>query len=122
VLSYSSSPAFEVIYAETPLDAPPTAAVVGDGSCFRQVEFAGILKGAANRDLAEKWLDFMLSPAFQQDMPLQMAVFPVNQEAQLDQNFAQYVVMPENPAAVSPQEIAAKRDTWLQNWNDTVLR
>jgi len=122
VVSYSSSPAFEVLFAETPLDAPPTAAVSGAGSCFRQVEFAGILKGTQNRALAEKWIDFMLSPAFQQDMPLQMAVFPVNTDAVLDPNFAQYVTPPVEPAALDPQEIAARRDAWLQSWNETVLR
>jgi thiamine transport system substrate-binding protein len=122
VVSYNSSPAFEVIFAETPLDEPPTAAVTGPKSCFRQVEFAGILEGTENRELAEKWIDFMLSPAFQQDMPLQMAVFPVNSDAVLDQSFAQYVETPLTPATLDPQEIAARRDSWLQSWNEIVLR
>jgi thiamine transport system substrate-binding protein len=86
------------------------------------VEFAGILQGTENRELAEKWIDFMLSPAFQQDMPLQMAVFPVNSEAALDENFAQYVETPLAPATLDPQEIAARRDAWLQSWNEIVLR
>lgn len=122
VVSYSSSPAFEVIFAETPLDKSPTAAISGPGSCFRQVEFAGILKGSQNRELAEKWIDFMLSPAFQEDMPLQMAVFPVLDEASPDANFARYAVTPVDPASFDPQEIAARRDEWLQSWNEIVLR
>ncbi len=52
VVSYNSSPAFEVIYASPPVDQPPTAAVTADGACFRQVEFVGILQGARNRELA----------------------------------------------------------------------
>jgi thiamine transport system substrate-binding protein len=78
VVSYASSPPAEVIFAATPVSEAPTAAVTGNGSCFRQIEFAGILKGGQNRDLAEKWVDFMLSTRFQEDMPLQMFVFPVS--------------------------------------------
>jgi thiamine transport system substrate-binding protein len=122
VVSYGSSPPFEVIFAEEPLDEPPTAAVTGDGSCFRQIEFVGILKGTENRDLAEKFVDFMLSPAFQEDIPLQMYVFPVNPEAQLDEVFLQYLAVPENPAALDPADIAAHREAWIQAWTETVLR
>ncbi len=122
VVSYGSSPPFEVIFAEEPLDEPPTAAVTGEGSCFRQIEFVGILKGTENRDLAEKFVDFMLSPAFQEDIPLQMYVFPVNPEAQLDEVFLQYLAVPENPAALDPADIAAHRETWIQAWTDVVLR
>ncbi|HEX7976645.1 MAG TPA: thiamine ABC transporter substrate-binding protein [Anaerolineales bacterium] len=69
VLSYNSSPPFEVIYATKPISEPLSAAIVTDDTCFRQVEFVGILKGTKNRDLAEKWVDFMLSVPFQEDMP-----------------------------------------------------
>lgn len=122
VVSYDSSPSFEVIYAETPIDEPPTAAVVADEACFRQIEFVGILMGGANRDLAEKWIDFMLSPTFQEDMPLQMFVFPVNPKAELDQAFVKHLVLPEATSIVSPEEIAANREAWIQAWTETVLR
>lgn len=122
VVSYDSSPAFEVIYAKDPLSDAPTAAVVSDGACFRQVEFVGILKGAQNRDLAEKWIDFMLSPTFQADMPLQMFVFPVNPNVPLSEAFTKYLVSPQKPAVVSPDEIAANREKWLKDWTETVLR
>jgi thiamine transport system substrate-binding protein len=130
VLSYSSSPVFELIYAgqpqagtpAAPLTEPPTAAIVSDGSCFRQIEFAGILKGTKNRDLAEKWIDFMLSTTFQEDMPLQMYVFPVNSQARLNEIFTKFLVNPANPAFVAPQEIAANREKWIQDWTEAVLR
>ncbi len=122
VVSYDSSPAFEVIYAETPIDEPPTSAVVADETCFRQIEFVGILTGGTNRDLAEKWVDFMLSPTFQGDLPLQMFVFPVNPDAELDQAFIEHLVLPEKTSFVSPQEIAANREAWIQAWTETVLR
>jgi thiamine transport system substrate-binding protein len=122
VVSYDSSPAFEILYAESPLDSPPTAAVVGANTCFRQIEFAGILKGTKNRDLAEKWIDFMLSVDFQEDMPLQMFVFPVNREAALEDTFIEYLVLPERTAHVDPEEIANNREKWLKDWTETVLR
>ena len=122
VVSYDSSPAFEVIYAESPLDRPPTAAVVGKDACFRQIEFVGILAGAKERGLAEKWVDFMLSTAFQEDMPMQMFVFPVNPQASLDRAFAEHLKLPEQTAFVSPQDIAANREAWLRAWTETVLR
>jgi thiamine transport system substrate-binding protein len=122
VVSYSSSPVFEVIYAETPKAEPPTAAVVSDNTCFRQVEFAGLLKGARNPELAKKWIDFMLSPDFQSDMPMQMFVFPVNPAAALDPAFVKFMANPQKPANVSPQDIAQKRETWLKAWNEAVLR
>ena len=122
VVSYGSSPPFEVIFAEAEMDEPPTAAVIGTGSCFRQIEFVGILAGTENRDLAEKFVDFMLSPTFQEDIPLQMYVFPVNENAQLDETFVQYLAVPEAPASLDPAEIAAKREQWINEWTETVLR
>jgi thiamine transport system substrate-binding protein len=122
VVSYGSSPPAEVIFAEEPLQSPPTAAITSDGSCFRQIEFAGILKGTQNRQLAEAWIDFMLSPAFQEDMPLQMFVFPVNPDAQLEETFVKFLDVPENPVTLSPEAIAENRERWIQDWTEVVLR
>jgi thiamine transport system substrate-binding protein len=122
VVSYGSSPPVEVIFAEAPIETPPTAAVVADGSCFRQIEFVGILKGTENRELAEAWVDFMLSTTFQEDMPLQMFVFPVNPEAQLEQAFVNFLAVPDEPATLSPALIAANREAWIRAWTETVLR
>ena len=122
VVSYSSSPPFEVIFAEEPMDSLPTAAVTSAGSCFRQIEFVGILKGTKNRSMAEKFVDFMLSPTFQEDVPLQMYVFPVNQNAQLDETFVKYLTIPENPVSLNPADIAANREKWINDWTKTVLR
>jgi thiamine transport system substrate-binding protein len=122
VVSYSSSPPFEIIGATPPASETPTAAIVADGTCFRQIEFVGILKGTKHLDLAQKWIDFMLSTQFQQDMPLQMYVFPVNPQAPLSDEFVQFLAEPVHPAEVSPQDIAANRDQWVQAWTDTVLK
>ncbi|MCB2210302.1 thiamine ABC transporter substrate-binding protein [bacterium] len=122
VVSYGSSPPVEVVYAETPMDEAPTDSIVGPNACFRQIEFVGILKGTPNRDLAEAFVDFMLSSPFQEDIPLQMFVFPVNTEAQLPQVFIDNVSVPEQPATLSPDLIEENREAWINAWTETVLQ
>jgi thiamine transport system substrate-binding protein len=122
VVSYGSSPPFEVIFAEEPLEEPPTAAITTDLNCFRQIEYVGILRGTQNREMAEKFVDFMLSPAFQEDIPLQMFVFPVNQEARIDETFVKYLAVPENPVMLDPDRIAENRERWIREWTEAVLR
>jgi thiamine transport system substrate-binding protein len=120
VVSYGSSPAAEVVYASTPASDAPTASVIGPDTCFRQIEFVGILKGTKNRALAEKFVDFMLSTQFQEDMPLQMFVYPVNQKATLPDAFTKYAQVPAQPATLSPEEIAANRDAWIEAWTEAM--
>lgn len=122
VVSYATSPAAEVVFAETPLDDAPTASIVGPDTCFRQIEFVGILKGTEHRALAEKFVDFMLGKGFQEDMPLQMFVYPVNPNAALPEEFVKYAQIPEQPASLTPDDIAANRDRWIQEWTDVVLK
>ena len=122
VVSYGSSPAAEVIFAETPPEDAPTASIVGPDTCFRQIEFAGILKGTRQRALAEKFVDFMLSKQFQEDVPLQMFVYPVLPEAALPDEFTKYARAPEQTAALAPEVIADKRDEWIQAWTDVVMK
>ena len=122
VVSYGTSPAAEVVFAEQPLDDAPTASIIGPDTCFRQIEFVGILKGTQQKALAEKFVDFMLSKQFQEDMPLQMFVYPVNPNAVLPDVFEKYAQTPEQPATLSPDEIAANRDPWIQTWTDIVMK
>jgi thiamine transport system substrate-binding protein len=122
VVSYATSPAAEVLFAETPLDDAPTASIIGPDTCFRQIEFVGILKGTQQRALAEKFVDFMLGKQFQEDMPLQMFVSPVNPNATLPDEFTKYAQIPSQPAVSSPDKIASNRDQWIQAWTDVVLK
>lgn len=122
VVSYGSSPAAEVVFAETALDDAPTASIIGPDTCFRQIEFVAILKGTERRALAEKFVDFMLDVQFQEDMPLQMFVYPVNSNANLPDQFVKYAQVPEQVASLTPEEIAANRDRWIQEWTDIVLK
>jgi thiamine transport system substrate-binding protein len=122
VVSYATSPAAEVYFSEGALSEPPTANVLGEGACFRQIEFVGILKGTQNRDLADKFIDFMLSKTFQEDIPLNMWVFPANETAALPQVFTDFAEVPEHPAEVSPEAIDQNRETWIEKWMEVVLR
>ncbi|MBU0704516.1 MAG: thiamine ABC transporter substrate-binding protein, partial [Chloroflexi bacterium] len=120
VVSYASSPPVEVYFAEEPFEEAPTAAVIGAGSCFRQIEFVGILKGAQDRELAEAWVDFMLGVTFQEDIPLHMFMFPANQNATLPQVFAKFAVIPEHPAEVDYAAIETNREAWVEAWTEVV--
>ncbi|PKO17728.1 MAG: thiamine ABC transporter substrate-binding protein [Chloroflexi bacterium HGW-Chloroflexi-10] len=122
VVSYGSSPPAEVIFAEVTPDDAPTASIVAANTCFRQIEFVGILKGTQQRAMAEKFVDYMLSKTFQEDLPMQMFVFPVNSQAQLPEAFELFAQIPEQPATLDSALIAEKREAWVDAWTDTVLR
>jgi thiamine transport system substrate-binding protein len=122
VVSYASSPPAEVFFAEEELDVAPTGTVVTDGTCFRQIEFVGILKGTEHLTAAQRFVDFMLDVEFQEDLPLQMFVFPVNEHADLPDVFVQHAAIPENPAFLDIETIAANREAWVRLWTETVLR
>ncbi len=121
VVSYATSPAAEVMFAQTPLQDSPTASIVGPDTCFRQIEFVGILQGTKHQALARKFVDFMLKAEFQGDMPAQMFVYPVVPGIALPDAFTKYSQIPAQPAAMSPDEIARNRDAWIQAWTDVVL-
>jgi thiamine transport system substrate-binding protein len=95
--------------------------VVPAGS-FRQIEFAGILKGTPRRAQAEQFIDFMLSKPFQEDMPLQMFVYPVLTDAALPELFTQFAVIPEEPQSLPPEQIEQNREDWIDEWTQVVLR
>ena len=122
VVSYATSPAAEVYYSEGKHETPPTGAVIAPGTCFRQVEFVGVLKGTKERKLARAFVDWMLSTTFQQDIPLHMWVYPANQEAILPPLFERFAQHAQAPALVAPDEIAANREAWIEGWTDEVLR
>lgn len=120
VVSYASSPPAAVHFA----DPPPRTSPIGTmlDSCFRQVEFAGVLAGTKHRAAARRLVDFMLSPRFQRDIPLQMFVFPVREGIELPEVFVKFADVPEEPLSLPAADIARHRDEWIEQWTDTVLR
>jgi len=122
VVSYSTSPAAEVFFSEGALSEPPTGVLFVPGGSFRQVEFAGILKGTQNRALAERFVDFMLGPSFQADIPLQMFVYPASPDAALPDVFTRFAAVPAQEPGLDPAAIDAGREGWIARWTEIVLR
>ena len=119
VVSYATSPAAEVVFADPPVSSPSTS-VVTDG-CFRQVEYAGVLRGAKAPELARRFIDFMLSTDFQADIPLKMFVFPANAQATVPDVFVANAAAVTGPVVMDPATIAANRDAWVEEWTDVVI-
>ncbi len=122
VVSYATSPAYEVVASEGKLSEPPTGNIMPPKGAFRQIEFAGILKGTKNLELARKWMDYMLSRPVQDDIMPQMVVYPVLPSAVVPDVYQQFAPIPEQPATLDPATIAQNRDAWIQQWTRAVLR
>ena len=90
-------------------------------ACFRQVEFAGILRGTDHPEAAAKLVDFLLSPTFQSDIPLNMFVTPVHPGAEIPEVYARHTTDVE-AITMTPAEIEAGRDRWTERWTELVLR
>jgi len=118
VVSYGSSPPFEVLYASEPLTEAPTG-VVAD-TCFRQVEFAGVLRGTDNPEGAHKLIDFLVSERYQREEALNLFVFPVNPAVTLDPAFVQFATIPTDPLTLDPAVIDANREAWIDRWTEIV--
>ena len=119
VISYGSSPPAEVLYAEKPIDTPPTAVI--ESTCFRQTEYVGALRGTRNPNLAAKLISYLLDVPFQESMPLSLFVFPVNKKAALPELFTKFAVAPKNPLTLDPADIENNRDAWLNSWREIIL-
>ena len=112
VVSYASSPPAEVFFGE--LTEAPTA-VMPEG-CFRQIEYAGILSGTDHESDARKLIDFLLSVPVQEDIPLNMFVYPANDLAVLPQVFSDYTTFPEDSVVMEPGRIEENREQWIREW------
>lgn len=116
VLSYASSPAFTVSADGT---SSTTAALLD--TCFRQVEYAGVLANGDNPEGAQAFVDFLLGDQFQSDIPETMYVFPVSPDASVPAEWEDFAPVPTAPIALDPAEISANRDTWIKDWTAQVV-
>lgn len=118
VVSYSTSPAAEVVFAaDRPVDAPTMSL---DG-CFEQVEYAGILAGTRQEEEARRLVDFLVSTRFQEDMPLTMFVYPARPDAALPAEFTTFAPEPATTYGV-PADLDERREAWIDEWTNLVLR
>ncbi len=118
-VSYGSSPPAEVIFAEPARDDAPTGVV--ESTCFRQVEFAGVLAGTEHPDEAAELLDFLVGETFQAELALNLFVYPSNPSVALPQEFLDFAVVPDDPRAIDPARIDSSRSEWIDEWTSIVL-
>ena len=116
VLSYASSPPYEVPEGS---GTAPTGALLD--TCFRQVEYAGVLAGAKNPEGAQKVVDWLLSADVQADIPLSMYVYPVDSSVALPESWTAFAPRPTAPAQLDPALVSENRDAWIQQWTDAVI-
>jgi thiamine transport system substrate-binding protein len=119
VVSYGSSPPAEVIFADPPRDDAPTAVI--EDTCFRQVEFAGVLRGTDAPDASRLLVDFLVSERFQSELALNLFVSPANRAVELPQEFVDFAVVPDASRTLDPAVIDAERSTWIDEWTELVL-
>lgn len=119
VVSYASSPPAEVVYSDPPVTEPPTGVI--EDTCFRQVEFAGVLRGTEHEEVAGKLVDYLSGPVFQADLPLTLFVNPANTTVELPQVFTDFAVQPASPLTIDPADIETNRTAWLESWRAAAL-
>ena len=95
--SSATPPAHPPMSSTPPMAAPnlPASISIYRGA-FRQIEFAGILAGTQQLELAQALIDFLLDRRFQDDIPLQMFVYPANPTAALPEVFTEFGPPPPN--------------------------
>ena len=114
VVSYGTSPVAAVLFGADPKAAVAPTGVLED-TCYRQVEFAGVLGGPA-QDEARALLDFLVSPVVQEDIQLNQFVYPANTKAKIDPAFTKFAVQPATSTELPPAEIAKNRERWIDEW------
>jgi thiamine transport system substrate-binding protein len=119
VVSYASSPPAEVIFADPPRTDAPTAVMTS--TCFRQIEFAGVLDGTDSPAEARALIDFLASERFQRELPLTLFVYPAVASVELPPEFVDFTTVPEAPLTLDPTDIEANRSTWIDEWTEIVL-
>jgi len=115
VLSYASSPAAEVPKGG---GEPRTGALLD--TCFRQVEYAGVLTGTRNEAGARAFIDFLLSPQVQADIPGHMYMYPVDDTVKLPASWGEHAPLADHPFTVDPATISANREDWIATWSEIV--
>lgn len=121
VVSYATSPPAEIVYAEEPKPTTVSTSVMVDG-CYRQIEYAGILRGSDNVEAAQQVIDWLISEDVQADVPLSMFVFPARTGTPLPQVFTDFAAEVPDPLQLEPTTVAASLTDWLTEWGAVMGR
>ena len=110
VLSYTTSPAAHIMFEER---YDIVASTFEEGN-YITIEFAGILNNSKNKDLANKFLNFMLSEEFQSVIPSTNIMYPVTKIKDLPEAFEKLEV--PNFIQIDPKEINKNKEKWIDEW------
>ena len=110
VLSYTTSPAAHIMF-EKRYDILATTFEEGN---YITIEFAGILNNSQNKDLANKFLNFMLSEEFQSVIPSTNIMYPVTNIKDLPEAFEKLEV--PKFIQMDPKEINKNKEKWIDEW------
>ncbi len=115
VVSYELSPAFHREFE----DEDRYEAVLIDGGGYLQVEVAGITRGATNRLNAERFIDFMISEAFQQEIALSQFMYPIHPDVELPDSFDD-IERIQRSVSLPAGEVDANFDDWFADWEEVM--
>ena len=110
VLSYTTSPAAHIMFEER-YDILATTFEEGN---YITIEFAGILNNSKNKDLANRFLNFMLSEEFQSVIPSTNIMYPVTNIKDLPEAFDKLEV--PKFIQMDPKEINKNKEKWIDEW------
>lgn len=116
VLSYATSPAFTVTE-----DGSATTTTALLDTCFRQVEYTGVLAGTDDEAGAQALVDFLLSAEVQADVPGSMYMYPADGSIELPAEWTQFAPLAPAPFTVDPADVSANRDEWIERWTAAVV-
>ncbi|WP_029841439.1 thiamine ABC transporter substrate binding subunit [Vibrio parahaemolyticus] len=114
VLSYTTSPAYHLI-AEN--DSKFATANFVEGH-YMQVEVAAKVKGSKNSELADQFMNFILSDEFQSAMPTGNWMYPVT-DVELPKGF-ETLSVPSKSLSFSADEVAKMRKSWIREWQSAL--
>lgn len=123
VVSYSTSPPAEMIFADPPFPkGAPAVTGVATETCFQQIEYAGVLRGSEFTKQAQQLVDYLAGPIFQSLLPESLFVYPANEDVALPQSFIDYAPTITRSYSLPPEDISKNRQAWIEQWSDIVLR
>ncbi len=112
VLSYTTSPAYHIIAEKVDRYQ---AANFSEGH-YLQIEVAGLTKSSKHKELAKKFLAFMLTPKFQDAIPTGNWMMPAAATTAPLPDAFNALVKPAKTFLYSPEEVAKNRKAWIEEW------
>jgi thiamine transport system substrate-binding protein len=118
VVSYATSPPVHVIYEDT----EQYKAIIFDDKAYAQIEACGIVKGAKNEYIAKRIVDYIVSVDFQNEIPQNQFMYPVNPEADLPEVFKKYAPKPNETLFLNTKKVSKNLEKWIRDWENTILK